>query len=360
MIIQLSKGKNFYLFHKVSPVAVALSIHHFATMLRSSLSLSDILKILGEQKIDAKLSEAYMQILKDVLSGKTLSESMSSHRDVFTDIVISIVEIGEQGGTLEKNLLYLADYLKEAYELQKKIKGALIYPMIVVVVTMMEIIGVAFFVLPRLESVFTSFDDPPPTTLAIINGAAWFRENIVLIVIGIIVLIIGINMFLKTESGKRFKDRLILKIPVFKQLNKSNLISSFSRTLGILLASGIPLSEGMYIAANTTTNSVYKKTVQEVHESIKAGNTLAFSLSKYPDQFPNTYIKMVEVGEATGNLENNLEYLYQFYTEEVKEISSNLTTLLEPMLMIMIGVMIGGLALTVILPIYQLIGNINA
>jgi type IV pilus assembly protein PilC len=221
-------------------------------------------------------------------------------------------------------------------------------------------VGVIYFLLPKLESLFSAFKNTSSFTLFILGTASFIRANGIFILAGVIILIMIINRLLNTNRGKRFKDRVALAIPVMKNLNRNNILTTFSRSLGILLESGIPIQQAMSITSNTVGNSVYGKILDTVQKNIKIGKNLAYSMRLYPKYFPPTYVKMIEVGESTGSLEENLEYLYDFYAEEVEEMSNNLTTLLEPIMLIFVGLMIGALALIIIAPIYQLTGSIRA
>ncbi|KXK27432.1 MAG: Type II secretion system protein F [candidate division WS6 bacterium OLB20] len=359
MVLEVVKGKKIYILHKVSPLDIALSIRHLSIMLRTGLAIEDALKVMADQAIDEKLKEAYEEILLDVRSGMNLADAMRKHEDIFSEIIISIISIGEQGATLEKNLLFLADYLKKNFELQRKVKGALVYPMIVLAITVLEMTGVIFFILPQLEQLFASFENKSEFTVFVLNFAGFIRANGIAILGGAVILILIIMRLLKTEPGKRFKDSLGLKIPVMKTLAMNNMLTQFSRTLGILLESGMPIQTALKITADTVENYKYQLAIKDVYEGIKSGHNLADTLSTYPKYFPGTFVKMIDVGEQTGSLEENLNYLYDFYSEEVQEMSSNLTTLLEPLLLVFIGAMIGLLALFIIMPIYQLTGSIR-
>lgn len=360
MIIRVSDKQVIYLLHHVSELDIALSIRHLSIMLKTGLAIEDALKVLSEQTPDLKLKTTYAQILKDVRSGMSMAGSMKKHKDVFSEIIISIIDIGEQGATLEKNLNFLADYLKKNYELQKKVKGALIYPLIILTVTLIEMLGVIFFILPKLESLFSAFETTSPLTLFILNAASFVRLNGVALAIAIVIIMLIMSRLLATKTGRKFKDRISLTFPVIKNLTKNNLLTSFSRTLSILLESGIPIQNAMKISSNTISNSVYERILTDISNRIKSGHTLADSMERYVKYFPPTYVKMIEIGESTGSLEANLNYLYEFYAEEVQDMSNNLTTLLEPVMLVIIGVMIGILALTIIGPIYQLTGSIRA
>lgn len=346
-------------FGGVSDLAVALSIRHLSLMLKSGLSISDALATLTGPTTVPKLREAYEQIALDVNTGMNLADSMKKFPKIFTNIIISIVSVGEAGGTLEKNLIFLADYLKKDHELKKKVKGALLYPGIVFFLTILEMVGVIFFILPKIEELFRSFNNIPPLTRAVIDGASFVRTNWVLVLGVVLFVVILFKLFLRTKPGKKFKDIFALKMPIINKLNRNNYIATFSRTLGILMESGMPLSKALDISANTIGNSIYTKALFETNTKIQDGQNLADSLNLYPQLFPPTFVKMIEVGEATGTLIENLDYLYDFHSEEVQDMANNLTALLEPLLLIFIGAMIGGLAMIIITPIYQLTGSIN-
>ncbi len=359
MVIELGKGKNLYLFHKVSPIAIALSIRHLSTMLKSGLPIDDALDVLLNQLEDKKLLEVYTQVLSDVRSGTTLADSMKKHPEVFSEVIISLIQVGEEAGTLEKNLNFLTDYLKKNYELGRKINGATTYPVIIIFFTMIEMLGVVYFILPKIESVFAGLAEMPAFTRFVLDLAAFIRANGQYILLVLFIFYVIFSRFMASKLGKKIKDRLGLVTPVFKEINKKTILATFARTLGILLESGVPLQKAMLIAQNTIGNEVYAKALSKIAEDVKSGKNLADSLSGYPKLFPVTYVKMIETGEKTAGLEENLNYLYDFYTDEVIDMTNNLTTLLEPLLLIFVGAMIGGLALLIITPIYQLTGSIN-
>jgi len=354
------KSKEFHLFNRTSIVNIILTLRHLSVMLKSGLALEDALKVLSERAPDEKLKQTFTLVLEDVHAGKSLADSMKARKGVFSDIIISLIDVGEQGGTLEKNLIYLGDYLKQNYDLQKKVKNAMLYPIIVLMLTMVEMFGVIYFLLPKLDALFSSFKNPPEFTVFIINLTKFIRENILYIAIGLFITVFIFNLFInKTQLGRRIKDKFTIGFPIVKGLTKNSILTTFAKTLAILLESGIPLTRGIEITANTTENIYYRKVLLKANEDIKKGLTVAESLGKYEQFFPSTFTKIVEIGENTGTLDDNLEYLYVFYKEDLEEMSNNISTLIEPLLLIFIGVMIGLLAIIIIAPIYQLTGTIN-
>ncbi len=357
----VAKKKGGFYLGKVSPLKIAFSFRHLGIMLKSGLALEGAVAILAEQIDDPRLKEVFSQMLVDIGNGTSIAESMRKHKNIFSNLVISLISAGEQGGTLNENLFILADYLKKSYELQQKVKGALVYPLIVLGMTSFEILGVVYFLLPKLDSMFSAFGNVPEFTQFVLNAAAFIRDNTVLLVVLLIVVIIAGYMFTnKTKAGKKLKDKLALSFPVFKNLNKNNILATFSQTFSILLDNAIPINDALKIASETNDNSIYIEALEDIKEKMLNGLSLAKAMEAYPKLFPFTYVKMVEIGEETSSLAETLKYVNEFYAEEANEISNNLATLLEPILLIFIGVMIGGLAMIIIGPIYQLMSTLNA
>lgn len=354
-------NQEFHLFRskKVSQLKLAFAIRNLSIMLKSGLALEGAMTILSEQLDDWYLREIFGEILVDNRNGISIADSMRKHPEAFSNLVISLVSSGEQGATLESNLLILADYLKKDHEMKQKVKGAMVYPLVVLGITSIELLGVVYFLLPKLDTLFSSFGNLPDFTKFVMDASKYIRENTVQILIVLVIVIFVILRFLKTKLGKKFKDNASLNFPVIKKLTKNNTLATFSQTFAILLQNGIPIIKAIKIASETTDNSVYGVALEDIRASMEGGQGLSDSMLKYEKLFPMTYIKMIEIGEETGSLPDTLTYIYEFYSEEAAEISNNLATLLEPILLIFIGVMIGGLAVIIIGPIYQLMSTIN-
>lgn len=344
----------------ISPIDLIFTIRHLALILKSGLPIGEAIGSVAGQSSNKKLNEVFEQIDRDVHEGKNLHDALAYYPKVFPQIAISIIKIGEEAGTLEKNLMFLTDYLKKKYELNKKIKGALFYPLVIMGMAFLEIAGVVFFVLPRMESLFTGFKNVPEFTLGIFAMTRFLRENILFLLAGLVVIIILVVLFLRTKPGKIFLDKLSLRFPVMNKLFRANILANIPRTLGILLSSGIPITQAVQTAYETIGNYEYENILKKVSVSLSEGKKLSTLLLEYPRYFPKSFVKMVEIGEETGTLEENLSYLHEFYSDEVNDISNNLTTLIEPIMLVFLGVVIALLAVSVIGPIYQLTSSINA
>lgn len=344
---------------KVSTSNLLISIKSFSALLKASIPLSEAVKTIAEQSSDPNLNKIYKYVGEEVDKGLTMAEAMRLFPKVFPETVSAVVEAGEMGGSLETNLMFIAETIKKEWELKKKLKGAIIYPLIIIGMTIFMFLGMIFIVFPKLETLFEAFENVPATTKFIINVANGIRTNWYIILGIIIVLIGGVILFLRTKAGKRFSGWLALNFPILKKLFKSSILASFSRTLSVLLASGIPLTKSLEITTSTTSNSRYSEVLKKVCATIEDGKDLSISLSEYPEFFNTSYIKMIDVGEISGTLGDNLMYLHEYYSDEVTEMSNNIVTFIEPLLLILVGAVIGLLGVTILLPIYQLMGTIN-
>jgi len=354
--IPLEKRKKV---KKVPQEDLILSIKSLSSMLKASLTIVESLKVLSEQSKNKEINMMYKTIANDVSQGSSLSASMKTFPKIFNEMITSVVETGEEGGILEKNLVFLADFMKKENELRKKITGALVYPVIILGIAVVEMIGMVYIILPKLEELFMSFPNIPAFTMAIVNAASFIRANGHFIALGIVILGFILKYYFSTKSGKVVADKLAISFPIIKNLMISNILATFSRTLGILLGSGIPIAKSLKIAMATVNNSVYSNIIKNIYDEVKRGQDISTSLKKYPKYFPISYIKLIEVGEVSGTLEENLMYLQDYYESEVKEMSDNITTYIEPILLIVIGVVIGIMAITIVMPLYQFTSSIN-
>lgn len=343
----------------VSTSNLLISIKSFAALLRASISLSEAVKTMSEQSNDKNLNKIYQFIHQEIDSGSSLSDAMALFPKIFPESMVSVVEAGERGASLEKNLLFIAESIKKSYELNRKMKGAIIYPAIIISLTMIEFIGMIFVVLPKMEDLYRSFDNVPAFTIFIMNTAQSVRSNWMIIVGILLGILLLIYLFLRTKPGKYLISWLSLHFPILKNLFISNILASFARTLGVLLASGLPISKALLISSNTIGNDIYAKVLKTVHSNIDEGQNLSTSLAEHDQFFNKSFVKMVEIGELSGTLEENMMYLHDYYSDDVTEMSNNIVTLVEPLLLILVGVIIGLLGVTILMPIYQLMGSIN-
>lgn len=358
---ELQKPENYRpgMFDKVSELSIAMSIRHMSVMLRSGISLANTVNIMSEQSESPILRKVFAAIYLTIQKGVSLAESMRRFPKVFSSIIVSIIEVGEQGGGLDQNLLFLSDYLKKKHDLNKKISGALLYPLIVLALTTVEMSGVIFFVLPKLETLFMSFKNVPKYTIVIMQASRFIRLNWYFLLAGALFIALLLFLYFKTVKGQRVLSKIMLNFPIFNKVVRLQVLTSVARTIGVLMSNGIPLVRAIRITADTTSNWVYHEILTKVAIEVENGTPLAAALGKHKKYFPETFVKLVELGESSGTLEENLRYLYGFYSEDLQELTSNMASLIEPLLLILIGAMIGMLAVIIIGPIYSLTSAIN-
>ncbi len=326
----------------------------FATMINSGLPLIQCLEILGEQVENPHLGRIILGVSSDVEAGNTLSDSLAKHDRVFTPLFINMVAAGEAGGILDRVLYRLAEYLEKSNNIRRKVKGALIYPGVVISIAIIVTIFLLVFVIPTFAKLFESsgLNLPLPTrfTIAASNFmmAAW-----PLLLILSIASVVGLRRYYRTDRGEYRIDKLLLKIPHLGELLRKASIARFSRTLGTLLSSGVPILDAMEITATTSGNRVVQEAVLQSRSSIATGDTISDPLGK-STVFPPMVVQMIRVGEETGEMDNMLDKIADFYEEEVDVAVETLTSVLEPILIVGIGMIVGGMVVSMYLPIFRL------
>lgn len=346
---------------KVNEQALTVFSRQFATMINAGLAMVRCLDILSEQTEDKKLQSTLVQVRRDVEGGSTLSNALGKHPTVFSTLYISMVKAGEMGGVLDEVLERLAGFMEKDFGLKKKVKSALTYPVVILVMALGIVFFLVTYILPTFVQLFEgmSLQLPLPTRIliAITKGA---RNPIILTVVGVLVVVGGIliNRYIQTPVGKKQYDLLKLNIPVFGLLNKKVAISRFCRTLGTLLSSGVPIMQALEIVGKASGNEIIAMTVSKVRESIREGESIASPLGA-SGMFPPMVTQMVAVGEETGNLDAMLSKISDFYDTEVEYLLASLTSMLEPIMIVGMGGIVGFIVISVFLPLYQLIGNLG-
>jgi len=291
----------------------------------------------------------------DVNGGLSLAQSMKRYRHIFGEFFISIVEVGEASGTLADNLLYLAEEMKKNKELRSKVRSAMIYPLILLIMTLAISGFLTFFIFPKILPTFTNFNvELPASTRILIATLTFLQVYWWAILIGIIVFSITWKLLLRLNSFKYIVHKIFLSTPVLSRLTIDINMANFTRILSILLKSGVRIVEAVIIVSNTFENRVYRRSLLEAAEDIRKGGAFSEHLLKEKRYFPTLLASMIEVGENTGNLEENLRYLSQYYSDEVDGSLKNLTTLLEPLILLLMGLIVGFVALSIITPIYTI------
>lgn len=329
---------------------------HLSMVVRAGLPLLEGLRMLRKQQFSKTLSRIIDVIIEDINSGKFLADSLNRYPTIFGEFFINIVRVGETSGTLADNLTYLSEEIRKSRELKSKVRSALIYPIVLLVATIIVVSFLTFFVFPKILPVLSGFNVQLPLTTRILIGFLDFAKNYgIYTVIAFALAVIGSRLvFANVRPLRKAFHRFLLAIPVIGGLMVNVNVANFSRVLGLLLKSGVHIVEGINITSSTFTNLVYRDILVGAADAIRRGESLGTYLEKHPKQFPPLMSGIVTIGEGTGNLEDNLIYLSGHYTEETEEALKTLTALLEPVLLIGMGLLVGFVALSIILPIYSL------
>ncbi len=349
----------FIKFQKIHLKSISIFARQFSTMINAGLSLVKCLDILSQQTEDKKLQEVIKQIKQSVEDGSTLSAAFGQFPAVFPQMFTNLVNAGEVGGVLDEVMARIASFLEKEQMLKGKVKSAMTYPTIVLFIATGIVLFLVTFVLPTFISMFEGMemDLPLPTKLLLgISNAIrnyWYAWPPILVVVAI-----GFLRYISTPTGKRQYDKIILKVPVFGMLNSKVAISRFSRTLGTLLSSGVPVMQALEVTANTAGNVVVTEAIMTSRVSIREGESIAVPLAE-SGVFPPMVTQMIAVGEETGNLDGMLQKISDFYDMEVEDTLQSLTSLLEPLLMVGMGVIVGFIVISMFLPMFKLISGIG-
>ncbi len=336
---------------------VVIFTRQFATMINSGLPLVQSLDILAEQTENVKFRAVIQDVLYDVESGNTLADAMAKHPKVFTDLFTNMVAAGEAGGILDTILLRLATFLEKNDALIRKIKGAMIYPTVIVSVATIAIAVLLIFVIPTFESMFAQQGQQLPLpTLVVIFLSDFLVAYWWLCIIGIVGGGFGLRAAYQTDGGELALDRLVLSIPIVGDLQRKAAVARFTRTLGTLVTSGVSILEGLEITAKTAGNRVIHDAVMGARTAIAGGETIAGPL-KESKVFPPMVVQMINVGEQTGGLDEMLSKIADFYDGEVDTAVEALLSALEPIMIVVLGVVVGGMIVAMYLPLFDMIAT---
>lgn len=345
-----------FLQPKVTEKDIVVMTRQFATMIDAGLPLVQCLEILFSQQDNKTFKRILKNIKEDVEEGSTFADALKQHPDVFDDLFVNLVAAGEIGGILDIILNRLAAYIEKAAKLKKKVKGAMTYPIVVMVIAVLVVAVILIFVIPVFESMFADFGKALPVPTQIVVAMSDFLKNYILyIVVGFVLLIFAFRRFYKTKKGRALVDKSVLKIPVFGMLLRKVAVAKFTRTLGTMISSGVPILDSLDIVAATAGNMTIEEAIRETRQSISEGRTIAEPLAD-SDVFPSMVVQMISVGEATGALDTMLGKIADFYDDEVDAAVDALTSMLEPFMMVFLGGTIGGLVVSMYLPIFQMAG----
>lgn len=338
---------------------IATLTKHLSVMISSGVPLSEVIETVAGQSKDRGLKNALNDILNQITKGITFTKALKSHRRYFDDYYVSLVEIGEESGTLEENLKYLSEQLAKDELTRRKVVSATLYPGFVLSFALVISGGISIFVLPKLVDFFGAFDIPlPPTTKALLLFATFMKNYGVAFFSGVIIFIVLIFFVSKISAVKNVLDRMSIRLPFIGDVIGTYQLTRICRNMGTLLKSGVTIARALEVTANSLTNNEYAEDLRKILKEIEKGKTLYGSMSSYK-VFPDLLTKMITVGEKSGSLDTSFLYLADFYDGELDEVTKNLETVLEPILLVVIGLIVGFLAISIIGPIYELTGSIG-
>jgi type IV pilus assembly protein PilC len=331
---------NFKFGGGVKTRDIVVMTRQFATMINAGLPLVQALDILAQQTENKVLADTTRQVVYDVESGMTLADAMRKHPKAFSDLYVNMVAAGEAGGILDTILVRLAQFLEKNDAIIRKVKGAMVYPAVIMSVAVIAIAVLLIFVIPTFQNMFASVQLELPLPTRIVIGMSNLLQNY------------------KTPPGRLQIDQLLLRLPVLGDVIRKSAVSRFTRTLGTLISSGVSILDGLEITARTAGNMVIHNAVMESRSSIAGGETIAAPLQK-SRVFPPMVISMIAVGEQTGGLDEMLSKIADFYDDEVDAAVSTLLSLMEPMMIVALGVIVGGMVVAMYLPIFDMVNAVQ-
>ncbi|MCK4532332.1 type II secretion system F family protein [bacterium] len=341
---------------------MVLFSRQLSTLVGAGIPIVQGLTILGDQMENPAFKTVIGTVREDIESGLSITEALARHPNAFTELYVNMVKAGETGGVLDVILERLSNYLEASEQLKRKIKGAMIYPGVISFVCGLVTVFLLTVVIPAFKEIFTSFggDLPLPTQLLI--GLSEFVKKYVLVFIGAgIGFFFGIRQYYSTKAGQWNIDTILLKVPAFGNLLRKVAIAKFSRTLGTLVKSGVPILQALDTVAKTSGNVVIEKVILDTRDSIREGERIAPPLKK-SNTFPPMVVQMIAVGEETGNLDTMLSKIADFYDQEVDAAVEGLTALVEPVIIVIMGLVVGAIVIAMFLPMFelgQLAGNVG-
>ena len=353
------RTESLSFFNKVSKKDLAIFSRQLSVMLQSRVPVTQSLKSLAVQVKNPSFKEKILKISQLIEEGNSLSEAFATFPEVFSVFYVSLVKTGEASGKISESLYYLSDHLEREYDINSKIKSAMIYPAFVIIVLFVVISLVVFFVMPKLVDLLKQTTAKPPAfTQLMINFYGFLANYGWILMVAFFLLILFFVYYFTTKEGKKRWDEISLKLPILGSFFKKIYLIRFAENISTLIGAGLSINNALKITRDTVGNFVYKNILAETEERVSEGEKISSVLVKYPDYAPPFVVQMIQVGEETGRLDKNLMEIVNFYEKEVKRAVELFTSLLEPVLIIFLGIVVALLAISVIQPLYGALGTI--
>ena len=346
---------------KIKSEELVVFVRQFATMIDAGLPLVQCLDILATQEPNKNFKRILTDVKNSVEAGATFADSLKRHPQTFDTLFVNLVAAGEIGGILDTILNRLATYIEKNVKLKRKVKGAMTYPIGIAIVAIGVVAALLKYVIPTFEQMFADFGNAklPALTQLVIAASHWFQENFLYVVGAMVAGIWGFKRFVGTKKGRQFIDRALLKMPLIGKLLRKVAVAKFTRTLGTMIASGVPILDALDIVARSAGNTVIEEGIYFVRDRISEGSNMADPLAQ-TKVFPSMVVQMIAVGESTGAMDTMLQKIADFYEDEVDVAVESLTKLMEPLMMVVIGGVVGTVLIAMYLPIFEVAGNIKA
>lgn len=344
------KGKTLMIFTR-----------QLATLIDAGLPLLRGLTVLSKQEPDPVLRNVIISLAESVQGGGTFSESLGGHPKIFNRLYVNMVKAGELGGVLELVLLRLAEFQEKAQKIKNKVVSAMVYPVIVLIIAILILAFLLVFIVPKFEAIFADMlggKPLPALTQFVIGASNMVKSNLIPLAIGIVVLIVLYKMLARTAKGAEILDTLKLKAPLFGDLNRKGAISRFTRTLGTLVTSGVPILQALNITKETAGNVIIAGAIMKVHDAVKEGESIVHPLEA-SGVFPPMVISMIDVGEETGQLPEMLLKIAEVYDDEVDNAVAGLTSMLEPIMIVFLALIVGTIVIALFLPLISIISGMQ-
>ncbi len=347
--------RRFALFQRVGDRDISLFCRQLGAMVNAGVGIIDALEIVADQMPNKKLAQATTEVAKDVSEGMSLSDAMSKRQDVFPELVINLVAVGEETGELDTALMRASEYYEKIAMIKSKIKSASFYPAFVLVVATVIVTGILYFLVPTFAEIYEGFGASLPLpTQVLINLSNALRENIVYFVLFVVGVSVAFRYaYVKSYSFRKGVHRFLLRLPKFGDLILKSAMAKFGRTMATLFASGVSIERALEVAGKVTGNLVIKEAVDRVQKEVTEGQAMWSSMER-SGQFPKLVVAMVKVGEETGRLDEMLDTIARFYEDEVDRTVEGLITLIEPLLIVVLGTIVGAILVALYLPIFKL------
>jgi type IV pilus assembly protein PilC len=354
---------NIVLFQRktVKPKVLMIFTRQLATLIEAGLPLLRGLNVLAKQERDAVLKSTINKLAESVQGGSTFSEALAQHPRVFNNLYVNMVKAGELGGVLEVVLTRLAEFQEKAQKVKNKVVAAMVYPLIVLVLALAIMTFLLVFIVPRFEAIFHDMlgDKPlPEITMFVIGLSAFVQEHWAVLFGGLAAVVVGYRIIRRTRGGRDVLDRIKLQLPVFGELIRKTAISRFTRTLGTLVTSGVPILQALMITRETAGNNVIARAISQIHDSVKEGESIAVPLET-SGAFPPMVISMIDVGEETGQLPEMLLKIAEVYDDEVDNSVAAVTSLLEPIMIVFLAVVVGTIVVALFMPLISIISGLQ-